>query len=204
MSKTLNNFYAFKFVRLLSQDWTDTEAYEEGIIDENGKVIKKNLTTDEKRVYTKFHKLVFNIKRMLEKFPLGKHAVSRYATALLLLKESTEYNENIEQAFYDYLSEQGNNDNDINLLKEETMTTGIDMGVHKKKEETFAGSKVFDCDSDTFQNCRLGKKKYARYKTYVGEDEIGQEIKAYALKNPKKQIVLRDSKTGAMIYLRRT
>jgi len=48
----------------------------------------------------------------------------------------------------------------------------------------------------------LGKKKYTRYSGYVGEDEAGEYIRAFARKYPKKPIIVMDSQTGCMQYLR--
>jgi hypothetical protein len=71
------------------------------------------------------------------------------------------------------------------------------------RRSTFAGMTVFDCDDNTYARCIQGKKKYARYEKYVGADEFGQAIREFAFKNPKKPIVLRNSRTGEMIYLKK-
>lgn len=92
VSQAADTYYTYKFIRLLTTDWTDLEAYEYGIIDENGKVLRKSrtlTTSEEKDAYTLFHRLVFSIKRLLEKFPGGRTVVGRYAAALFLIKEMT-------------------------------------------------------------------------------------------------------------------
>jgi len=71
-------------------------AFEQGIIDENGNNLKKarELTTSqEKEVYTVFHRLVFNLKRILQKIPFGKTKLASYAAALFLIKENTDLTE---------------------------------------------------------------------------------------------------------------
>lgn len=73
--------------------WTKTGAYKNGIIDKNGKVIKKPETPNEKEVYNLFHKLVFNIKRLLNKLPFGKSTIASYAAGLFLIKEHTGMSE---------------------------------------------------------------------------------------------------------------
>lgn len=85
-------YYAFRFVKLLTTKWEDSDAYKLGIIDENGKRIKsKKLTTsEEKSAYTPFIRLAYNIKRLLEKVPGGSSTISSYAAALFLLKEKYE------------------------------------------------------------------------------------------------------------------
>jgi len=84
-------FITYKFVRLLTTQWKDTDAFEEGVIDDKGKLLikSKDQTPAQKKVYTVFHKLVFNIKRILEKVPFGKNRIASYAAALFLLKEET-------------------------------------------------------------------------------------------------------------------
>ena len=65
-----------------------------------------------------------------------------------------------------------------------------------------AGTEVFEVDPNVFMKARFGKKKYARYEHYVGNDEIGEEIRQYGRANPDKSIILQDSLTGAMLYLK--
>ena len=87
-------FYAFRFLKLLTTKWTDMKAYEEGVIDENGNVIvKSNRTPAQKSSFTVFHRLVFNVKRLLEKLPFGKTKLASYAAALFLIKEHTGMSE---------------------------------------------------------------------------------------------------------------
>lgn len=70
------------------------------------------------------------------------------------------------------------------------------------RRSKFAGADVFEVNDDVFHNARNGKRKHAHYKTYVGKDEVGTAIRDYGLKNPTKPIVLKNFKTGAMVYLR--
>ncbi len=82
-------FYALRFLRLLTTKWEDTNAFKLGIVDKNGKKLKKPETSDEKSAYNTFHKLVYNIKRLINKIPLGKSTLASYAAALFLIKEHT-------------------------------------------------------------------------------------------------------------------
>jgi len=116
------------------------------------------------------------------------------------------------------------------LVKEEIANSvggggiaGLDIGLtaKKKKEDTdkakalrkqmvgeevqrttFAGKDVFIVDSETFHTCRLGKKKYGRYETYVGDGEVGQTIREYGLKYPRRPIILQNGDSGPMLYLK--
>jgi len=102
-------------------------------------------------------------------------------------------------------------------------TAGLDLGLNfkKKKEDvkkakalrkqmvgeevqrtTFAGKDVFIVDSETYYNCRLGKKKYGRYEKYVGNGKVGQTIREYGLKYPRRPIILQNGESGPMLFLK--
>jgi hypothetical protein len=85
--------YTFRFLRLLTTPFEETEAFKQGIIDKDGKRNKEfTLNTSENRdkyanYYTLFHRLVFNIKKIMAKAPGGSSRLASYATALYLLRE---------------------------------------------------------------------------------------------------------------------
>ena len=96
ISRTGDLFYAFRFLKLLVTPFEKTKAFELGIIDKNGAVLKKGAqrsTPEEKSAYTVFHRLVFNLKRLIGKVPGGKSVVARYGAALFLIKEHTGMSE---------------------------------------------------------------------------------------------------------------
>jgi hypothetical protein len=70
-------------------------------------------------------------------------------------------------------------------------------------DSEFAGNPVFDVSDDHMMKSRFGKRKFLRYSTYVGKDEQGEKIRSYSRKNPKKNIILKHSGSGSMMYLRR-
>jgi len=73
----------------------------------------------------------------------------------------------------------------------------------KKKYEIFAGDNVFEVSSDVFMKCKGEKGRYDRYVKSVGNDPVGLEIREYGLKNPGKGIIIKDSKYGTMMTLRK-
>lgn len=85
--------YTFRFLRLLTTAFEDTAAFKAGIIDKEGKRNKEfTLNTMDNRdiyrdAYTPFHRLVFNIKKLIAKAPGGGSKIASYATALYLMKE---------------------------------------------------------------------------------------------------------------------
>jgi hypothetical protein len=85
--------YTIRFLKLLVTPIEDTEAYKLGIIDEKGKRRKDfDDNTMENREalrdhYTAFHRLVYNIKKLMAKAPGGSSRLASYAAALYLIKE---------------------------------------------------------------------------------------------------------------------
>jgi|TARA_R110000796_G_scaffold38462_7_gene96735 hypothetical protein len=74
--------YTFRFLKLLVTNFEDTEAFKLGLIDAKGKRLRKSETPEDKNAYTPFHRLVFNVKKLI---PGGK--IGSYASALYLIKE---------------------------------------------------------------------------------------------------------------------
>lgn len=118
---------------MLTTKWEDFDAYKLGIIDRNGTRLydREIETSDDKQSYTLLHRLVFNLKRIINKVPFGKSAFASYAIALLLLKEETKINEDqmeeLCEKFYGHLK-------DNNLIFMEQLTEVADVpsvGINK-------------------------------------------------------------------------
>ena len=88
LSRAGDTVYAFRFVRLLTQKWEKTQAFKLGLVDKIGTKLRSPETPAEKASYTIFHRLVFNLKRLVGKIPFGKSVLASWATALYLLKEN--------------------------------------------------------------------------------------------------------------------
>lgn len=117
----------YRIVKLMATDFKNQEAFKYGIIDANGKQLRKNrdLNTEaEKDSYTVLHRFVFNLKRILAKFGL-KSSISNFAVALaFVLKENQElikHKSLIESSIITYLKETNQyNDmiKEVSIIKE--------------------------------------------------------------------------------------
>ena len=87
LTKSADTVYTMRFLTLLTTAWEDTNAFKLGLIDAEGKKLRKPQTEEEKSAYNLFHRLVFNIKKLINKAPGGKSKIASYAAGLLLLKE---------------------------------------------------------------------------------------------------------------------
>ena len=226
-----NIYFVYQFLKKLVTPFNKTKAFDLGIIDEKGKILKRRRDLEgdeEKDAYNLSDTLIWNLKKILGKIPLGKSRLASYAAALWLIKEQQDgykiTEEELELQFFDQFEKMYNNDlvfDSATLKKfEDTLieaspttamgggniaTRGIPLLKKPPKGlvmKRFGGIDVFAIDPTYFQKSRLGKKKYTRYSGYVGEDEAGEYIRAFARKYPKKPIIVMDSSTGCMQYLR--
>jgi len=90
-SRGADLYFVFRFLRLLTMKYESTDAYKFGIIDKKGNALRKSAdleSTKEKASYTMLHRMVFKIRRLMEKIPGGRFV--NYAAALFLLKEQKD------------------------------------------------------------------------------------------------------------------
>jgi hypothetical protein len=87
LSRAGDLVYTFRFLKLLVTPFEKTKAFELGLIDDDGKKLRRAETTEEKSAYNPFHRIVFNIKKLISKAPGGKSTVASYVSALYLIKE---------------------------------------------------------------------------------------------------------------------
>ena len=148
MSRAIDLFVTYRFLKLLVTPWKKQEAYKQGIIDDKGKALKKarDLTTEaERESFTLLHRLVFNCKRIMSKIPLVRTQLGTYATALFLLKEKYNIVDLPEGEINQFLMENKlvNFDNNIS---EEVIGFGsmLPMGEYKLKDQVTADDEEID------------------------------------------------------------
>ena len=100
----------YRFIRMLTTPWDETDAFKQGVLDADGTLLVKvnKMNDKQKPTYTLFHRLVYNIKRLVEKVPGGKSKLGTYAAALYLLRENMGDSEGIivmERVLMSYLKE---------------------------------------------------------------------------------------------------
>ena len=142
MSRAVDLFVTYRFLKLLVTPWQKQEAYRLGIIDGKGKALKKarELETEEERSsFSLLHRLVFNVKRIFGKVPGLRTQLGTYAAALFLLKEHYKIENLPEGEITKYLLE--NNLVDLNDdIEEEVIGFGnmLPMGEYKLKYQVTA------------------------------------------------------------------
>ena len=91
-------------------------------------------------------------------------------------------------------------------MNEDNVVANIDTTPtnHKKHKTSSDTWKMFDVPTEVFTRFERGRNKFERWSKYLDPNDQGQqEIAAYAKKNPKNTVILRDSTNGAMRQIRR-
>ena len=201
MGRAIDLFVTYRFLRLLTTPFEDTDAFKLGIIDEKGNRIKLpkstkpavELSTSElKNSYTILHKLVFNIKKIFSKVPGLRTKLGTYAPALFLLKdtfkESVDDPDMFEKEFVKYLKE--NNIKFDDEISEEVIGFGeilpkgeyvlVNDILNKEEEELSAkkGDRVIAFDDEPPIDTVLGVEIFpvvhekTKEKIYVSLEDI--------------------------------
>ena len=148
MSRAIDLFVTYRFLKLLVTPWKKQEAYKQGIIDDKGKALKKarDLATEaERESFTLLHRLVFNCKRIMGKIPFVRSQLGTYATALFLLKEHYKIENLPEGEINKFLMENKLVSFD-NKISEEVIGFGsmLPMGEYKLKDQVTADDEEID------------------------------------------------------------
>ena len=146
MSRAIDLIITYRVVKMLVTPFEKTEAFKRGIIDADGKVLRKFKTIKgiERKHYTMLHRFVFNLKRILKKVGLGSRLGSFGVALALLIKEDKSYLQHkdaIESAVITYLKEE----NLYNMLLNEVREIPEIPG---KPYMTCFGVDVYDRDGE--------------------------------------------------------
>ena len=148
----------YRVVKLLATPFEKQEAFKYGIIDKDGKVLRKYRTlktTAEKKSYTILHRFVFNLKRVLAKAGLGGR-LGTFAVALAtLLREDKKYEEHkslIESAVISYLKETNQ--------YEQLLTEQGDVMTPEVEQDVFCN--CFGIDVYEIEDKLISEKEYAK------------------------------------------
>jgi len=90
MSRFVDSIIAYRILQMLVTPFDKTDAFRLGIIDKNGKELKPMTqlnTVQEKDAYSILHRLVYRLKRIIEKVPIENKKLVSLAAAYSLIRE---------------------------------------------------------------------------------------------------------------------
>ena len=146
MSRPIDFIITYRVVKLLITPFEKQAAFKVGIIDKDGKVLRKYKTIkgSERKHYTMLHRFVFNLKRILKKVGLGSR-LGGFAVALALLikedKTMAQHKDLLESAVITYLKEENLYNMSLNEVREipdisdEPYMTCFGISVYEKDGE---------------------------------------------------------------------
>lgn len=104
MSRFVDALITYRILRLLTTPFDQQDAFRLGLIDKHGNRLKRENeinTTEEQEAYSLLHRMVFRLKRIIEKVPIDNKNFLSFATAVALVREGVEYDDDIlEEVFY--------------------------------------------------------------------------------------------------------
>ena len=215
-------FFLYMFIKRLVTPFDKWKAYEEGIIDAEGNIIKppevRKRTIKDRDAFTKFDLMVLKLKKLLAKVPGGQTRFATYAAALWLIKEHKDLNAPIlnEQATADSIigymtyieKNHGLNMKFEDLLAEDaTMSAGV-------KSNSGIGLTIFDIDETLMRTTAqikvvkggklvrsLTNQEFNNYKLQPGEEfDFGEFRNAEKFRRESKPIVPMIAKLKAILH----
>lgn len=221
MAAVVDNLIAYRVLSMLVKPFPETDAYKLGIIDETGKnLIKPGKFTKpaQREAYTYLHRLVFNLKKLLNQLPGGESYTKNMVAAFLLIREAyaqrhTSVSEEDLAKIVD-LIEEGVVFVEEQLIVEDFLlcedapvnATGPAVGtnepvINKKKKRRFA---KFVVNDEVFNKFTNGKAKYRKWSEYLNLEDDGQRlIYQFAKSNPDGVIVLQNGQEVKAIRFNR-
>lgn len=94
-----DKFYATLILNLLTKPFKDQKAFSLGLINADGKVIKKPESEEQKAAMTPLHEVAFGVKRLIDSFPGTKNGLKQLAFSLNFIRQQVvpkQFNESID------------------------------------------------------------------------------------------------------------
>jgi hypothetical protein len=156
MSRVIDALIAYRVLKLLVTPFNRTKAFEFGIIDDKGKVLKKSKEIKdpkERNAYTLLIRFVFNLKRLLGKVGVRGPLGSAAAAAIAFFKEqsgeqlSDTAGLDIERGVYKYLKKEG-----FEFDLSENYGEPLTEGTYKVKHDIYnsEGEVVINIDEEVY------------------------------------------------------
>lgn len=131
MTRFVDAIITYRILKKLSTPFEETDAFRLGIIDKKGRLLRKynDLTTNEERdAYTLLDRLIWRMKRIIERNPFENKKLASFAVALSLVKE--HYNAESEPLPTNF------------ELRFNTLTEDIEYSIEMAEVQAFFGGQL--------------------------------------------------------------
>lgn len=218
MTQVVDNLIAYRVLSMLVKPFVETDAYKMGIIDAAGNNLIKSrdfTTPEQKAAYNYLTRLVFNLKKLLNKLPGGDNMTKNLVAAFFLIKEAYQTRSvRVDEHKLEKLITLMNNGVILaqeQLVVEEFLTvlqenvpanaTGsaiaTDAPVIRRTPRRFA---QFTVNDDLYNKFSAGRAKSRKWSDCLNLEDEGQKmIYDFATTNPTGIIILRNGKNSKAI-----
>ena len=156
MSRVIDAVIAYRVIKLLVTPFKRTKAFQLGIIDDKGKVLKKSRDISdpkERNAYTLLIRFVFNLKRILQKVGIKGPLGSSAAAAIAFFREqsgeqlSDTAALDIEREVYKHITSEG-----FEFDLSENYGEPLTQGTYKAKHDIYndEGEIVINIDEEVY------------------------------------------------------
>jgi hypothetical protein len=166
MARIVDNIVALRILKMLVTPFEETKAFKLGIIDAKGKNLRKSntlQTAEELDSYTHLHRLVFNVKKLINRLPGGENRLKSLIAALWLVKEyyeSGNRSTSLMQEKFDNIMKML--DNRVSLIEEEIIVKKF------LSEDSIGGAPTNNTAGASVNEPKIGKKDIKKYHASQG------------------------------------
>ena len=125
MGKFVDSVIAYRILKLLVTPFDKTDAFKLGIIDDKGNELIKMRdlnTVQERDAYTLLHRLVYRLKKIIEKVPIANKQLVSLAAAYSLIREALDEGKEPIDLEYNYINKVKSELNEELILVEEYLS----------------------------------------------------------------------------------
>lgn len=190
----ISTYIAYRMLKLLSNPFKEWDAYEYGLIDEKGEILREPENANERKSFGMFEKIILKIKKLFTSV-MGHSRAAAILSTLYLMKEKDEfvYNEVLKKLTEDH-SDIKEYVEEKMLLKEETVTGDVaqpdvcmsDMKRRRMRNPNLKGpygAAAFSTKNENVMKILRGRKRNERWDRHLKDEGIKNWARKYPLKD---------------------
>jgi hypothetical protein len=153
----ISTYLAYKLLELLTKPFSKWDAYELGIIDDNGSIIHQPVSSEEKQAFGFFEKIIRRLKLVVTK-TIGESRAASILSAIYLIKE---HNEEVSKIILSYCLKECPDLNEMISIKKRLFEN-----FNKTDEIIIKGKYIYKNEELIIENDLKPISKYFGYNIY--------------------------------------
>lgn len=182
MSRFVDAILVYRILRKLATPFEETEAFKLGIIDAQGKILRKFAdlnTPTERDAYTLLDRLVWRLQRIINRNPFEKSKLASFATAMALVKEHCDG-------------------------QTEPLPSEFEARLLALNENTEIETWALEATQNFFEGRHIDGRSTISFKMHAEEMAVGGGFSGQATPNPNPNLAGKDMLLGKMQRRKKT